>query len=277
MTPQQISQHYQSACLDELQALKPGNVHIFADGHRMVVQDFFNSAEVSASVIAKENLSVGARIFDAVKATQTQVGMNTNLGILLLCAPLIQAALMPNAENSLRTNLQTVLETLTVEDAKLVAKAIVLANPAGLASSDQYDVNHELQVNLLEMMRYAELHDNIAWQYTHQFEAIFESGFSFYQEAMQLWDNHAWATTWVYLNFLSTYPDSHIVRKYGGPLAQTVLAEALDVKLKVLTAGHPKLVKKLLLNWDTTLKTRNINPGTSADLTVATLLAIKLM
>lgn len=277
MTPQQISQHYQSACLDELQALKPGNVHIFADGHRMVVQDFFNSAEVSASVIAKENLSVGARVFDAVKATQTQVGMNTNLGIILLCAPLIQAALMPNAENSLRTNLQTVLETLTVEDAKLVAKAIVLANPAGLASSDQYDVNHEPQVNLLEMMRYAELHDNIAWQYTHQFEAIFESGFSFYHEAMQLWDNHAWATTWVYLNFLSAYPDSHIVRKYGAQLAQTVLAEALDVKLKVLTAGHPKLEKKLLLNWDATLKTRNINPGTSADLTVTTLLAIKLM
>lgn len=277
MTPQQISQYYQSACLDELQALKPGNVHIFADGHRMVVQDFFKSAEASAQIIAKENLSVGARIFDAVQATYTKVGMNTNLGIILLCAPLIQAALMPDSEYSLRTNLQKVLENLTVEDAKLVAKAIVLANPAGLESSDQHDVNHEPQVNLLEMMRYAELHDRIAWQYTHQFETIFESGLSFYQEAMQLWDNHAWATTWIYLNFLSLYPDSHVVRKYGDQLAQKVLTESLDVKLKVLTAGHPKLEKKLLLNWDAYLKERNINPGTSADLTVATLLAIKLM
>lgn len=277
MTPQQISQYYQSACLDELQALKPGNVHIFADGHRMVVQDFFKSAEASAQVIAKENLSVGARIFDAVQATHTQVGMNTNLGIILLCAPLIQAALMPDSEYSLRTNLQKVLENLTVEDAKLVAKAIVLANPAGLESSDQHDVNHEPQVNLLEMMLYSEWHDRIAWQYTHQFEAIFENGISFYQEAMQLWDNHAWATTWIYLNFLSMYPDSHVVRKYGIQLANTVIAESLDVKLKVLTAGHPKLEKKLLLNWDASLKERNINPGTSADLTVATLLAIKLM
>lgn len=277
MTPQQISQYYQSACLDELQALKPGNVHIFADGHRMVVQDFIKSAEVSAQVIAKENLSVGVRIFDAVKATQTQVDMNTNLGIILLCAPLIQAALITNAENSLRTNLQTVLENLTVEDAKLVAKAIVLAKPAGLESSDQHDVNHEPQVNLLEMMRYAQLHDNIAWQYTHQFETIFENGFSFYQEAMQLWDNHAWATSWVYLNFLSVFPDSHIMRKYGVSLAQSVLADALEVKLKILATGHPKMEKKLLLAWDASLKERNINPGTSADLTVATLLAIKLM
>lgn len=277
MTPQQISQYYQSACLDELQALKPGNVHIFADGHRMVVQDFFRSAEASAQVIAKENLTVGARIFDAVQATHTQVGMNTNLGIILLCAPLIQAALMPDSEYSLRANLQKVLENLTVEDAKRVAKAIVLANPAGLESSDQHDVHHEPQVNLLEMMRYAEWHDRIAWQYTHQFEAVFENGVSFYQEAMQLWDNHAWATTWIYLNFLSMYPDSHVVRKYGDQLAHKVLTESLDVKLKVLTAGHPKLEKKLLLNWDASLKERNINPGTSADLTVATLLAIKLM
>lgn len=277
MTPQQISKLYQSACLDELQALKPGNVHIFSDGHRMVVQDFFRSAEASAQVIAKENLSVGARIFDAVQATHTQVGMNTNLGIILLCAPLIQVGLMPDSEYSLRANLQKVLENLTIEDAKRVAKAIVLANPAGLESSDQHDVNHEPQVNLLEMMRYAELHDNIAWQYTHQFSAIFESGLAFYQEAMQLWDNHAWATTWIYLNFLSMYPDSHVVRKYGEQLAHSVLEEALDVKLKVLTAGHPKLEKKLLLNWDASLKERNINPGTSADLTVATLLAIKLM
>lgn len=277
MTPQQIAQHYQAACLDELQALKPGNVHIFADGHRMVVQDFFKSAEASAPAIAQENLSVGGRIFNAVNATQAQVGMNTNLGIILLCAPLIQAVLMQRADKSLQVNLQTVLESLNVEDARLAAKAIVLANPAGLKESDQHDVHQEPQVTLLEMMGYAEHHDTIAWQYTHQFEAIFDGGLSFYQEAMQLWDNHAWATTWVYLNYLSTFPDSHIARKYGQSVAQTVLAEAIDVKLQILNTGHPKLEKKRLLDWDAALKTRNINPGTSADLTVATLLAIKLM
>lgn len=277
MTPQKIAQHFQAACLDELQALKPGNVHIFADGHRMVVQDFFKSAEASAPAIAQENLSVGERIFNAVNATQAQVGMNTNLGIILLCAPLIQAVLTQRAGKSLKANLQTVLESLNVEDARLAAKAIVLANPAGLKESDQHDVHQEPQVTLLEMMRYAEHHDTIAWQYTHQFEAIFDSGLSFYQEAMQLWDNHAWATTWVYLNFLSSFPDSHIVRKYGLSIAQTILAEAIDLKLQILNTGHPKLEKKRLLDWDSSLKTRNINPGTSADLTVATLFAIKLM
>jgi triphosphoribosyl-dephospho-CoA synthase len=278
MTSQEIAKLYQAACLDEIQALKPGNVHIFADGHRMVVQDFFKSAEVSAQPIAKENLSVGERIFEAVRSTHANVGMNTNLGIILLCTPLIQAAFRLNEANlSLQKNLQFVLENLTIDDANLTAKAIVLANPAGLKNTDQHDVHQTANVNLLEMMRYAEHQDNIAWQYTHHFENVFEDGLMAYQEAMALWDNHAWATTWVYLNFLCAIPDSHIVRKYGMELAQTVLTEAQEIKLKILNTGHPKLEKKCLISWDASLKARNINPGTSADLTVATLLAKKLM
>ena len=41
------SQLYQSACLAELAALKPGNVHAMADGHGMTVEQFVKSAELS--------------------------------------------------------------------------------------------------------------------------------------------------------------------------------------------------------------------------------------
>ncbi|MGZ8262370.1 MAG: triphosphoribosyl-dephospho-CoA synthase, partial [Methylotenera sp.] len=40
---------------------------------------------------------------------------------------------------------------------------------------------------------------------------------------------------------------------------------------------NPKLVQQKLLDWDKSLKIRNINPGTSADLTVACLLATFLV
>ena len=39
----------------------------------------------------RTDLTVGERILSAVQATQEAVGLNTNLGIILLCAPMIQA------------------------------------------------------------------------------------------------------------------------------------------------------------------------------------------
>lgn len=282
-TPQQLAKLYQAACLDELQALKPGNVHIFADGHRMVLADFVRSAEASASAIAQEHLTVGMRILNAVDATQKTVGMNTNLGIVLLCAPLIQAAYLRDSKThdadqiAFKELLQNVLANLTVEDAIGAAKAIVLASPAGLSQADQHDVHVTPTVNLLEMMTYAKNVDLIALQYANGYADIFNEGQTSYQEAMQLWDNHAWATTWVYLNYLSAFEDTHILRKHGVETAKAVRRKAVEMKEKILQSGHPKLEKKALLDWDSTLKQQAINPGTSADLTVVTLFLMRLM
>ncbi|MES1987500.1 MAG: triphosphoribosyl-dephospho-CoA synthase, partial [Pseudomonadota bacterium] len=122
LTSVKLAQAYRNACMVELEALKPGNVHVFADGHGMTIHDFIKSADASAAVIAQANLSVGERILQSVKATQAAVGMNTNLGILLLCAPLIHAALSVNqasdGENkNLQQRLDFTLNQLTVEDA----------------------------------------------------------------------------------------------------------------------------------------------------------------
>ena len=87
IAPGAIAAAYRASCLDELDALKPGNVHAFADGHRMAVADFVASAEISAPHLAEAGAPVGRRVLRAVEATIDQVGQNTNLGILLLCAP----------------------------------------------------------------------------------------------------------------------------------------------------------------------------------------------
>src|SRR5690242_14660894 len=87
-----LSAAYIAACELELRALKPGNVHDFAAGHGMTVDDFAASAEVSAGPLCRPGASVGERILGAIRATRERVGCNTNLGIVLLAAPLVAAA-----------------------------------------------------------------------------------------------------------------------------------------------------------------------------------------
>lgn len=277
LTLQNIQRAYQTACLDELQALKPGNVHIFADGHDMDISHFISSAEASAPVLCQSNASVGERILTAVQATQRAVSMNTNLGIILLCAPLVHTAAqfvgqpLPNTA-ALRESLQITLENLTVEDGQAASQAIVLASPAGLGERSELDVQAVPEVSLLALMQAAQGDDRIAQQYANGYVDLFGFGLECLQSGLSQWEQPAWAATWLYLNFLSTYEDTHLIRKYGEGVAKGVMLEAQEVRQQCQHEGHPKYLKRALLDWDQSLKSRRLNPGTSADLTVTTLL-----
>ena len=96
----------------------------------MEVADFVRSAEVSAAPIAEKGARVGVRVRAAVEATLEAVGQNTNLGIVLLCAPLAAAAEV--ADEALRPALAGVLDRLDKADAADVFAAIAAANPGGL-------------------------------------------------------------------------------------------------------------------------------------------------
>jgi len=279
LTPEKIANAYHNACMAELQALKPGNVHVFADGHGMTIQDFVKSADVSAAVIAQPNLSVGERIFHSVVATKNAVGINTNLGIILLCAPLIHAAYCMSPEETLQQNLSDTLSKLTISDAQYTAEAILLANPAGLGGVNENDVHEKPSVTLLAMMQSAQHQDRIAWQYANSFADIFNFGLARYGEAQYKWQNrsktqhNAWATTALYLGFLARQLDTHVIRKHGESLAMDVMNEARKIDAAYLFVDNPKLIQKKLLDWDASLKYRSINPGTTADITVACVLA----
>lgn len=276
-TSEQLAKAYKAACMAELQALKPGNVHAFADGHGMTIDDFIKSADVTAQIITRPDLSLGERIFYAAEATKNAVGQNTNLGVLLLCAPLIDAALKLTDEQSLPQALHETLLQLTVSDAEYVSRAIVLASPGGLGDAAQYDVRDIPTVNLLTMMRSAQHKDRIAWQYANDFQDIMGFGLSRYADAMIKWANPAWSATALYLAFLAHYPDTHVARKYGESFAESLRQEAAEFEHMHSAADNPKLVQKKLIDWDKSLKMRAINPGTSADLTVATLLLAELV
>ena len=275
MSHQALAEAFRAACMAELTSLKPGNVHIFADGHGMVVQQFIQSADAVAAVIAQPGLSVGQRILASVEATWQVVDCNTNLGIVLLSAPLIHAALSNN-KGSLQQRLQQVLAELDVCDAELAFKAIVRASPGGLGESGEHDVHQAPAITLLAAMQAAAERDRIAWQYAHGFEDVFGTGLETYAQALALWGNPAWATTVLYLRLLSEFPDSHIQRKYDRSRAEEV-SRLAGTHLKALVSQeNPKLYQRTLLQFDAALKAQKLNPGTSADLTVATLLAYHL-
>lgn len=265
-----LAARFKAACIAELEAVKPGNVHALADGHGMTVQDFLRSAEAAAGVIAQPELSIGQRILQAIQATQAAVGCNTNLGIVLLCAPLIQTALQAGGKIT-REYLQRTLAQLSVKDAEDAFAAIRLANPAGLGHSARHDVAMPADVTLLDAMREAAERDLIARQYANGYEQVY-AGRDYYRDLCARWERPAWATSALYLYFLTHFPDSHIARKYGTDLALNVQQEAAVHWQALASCDNPKTYLRPLLDFDRSLKERGINPGTSADMTVATLL-----
>ncbi|MGQ0674430.1 MAG: triphosphoribosyl-dephospho-CoA synthase [Hyphomicrobium sp.] len=264
-----------AACEAELEALKPGNVHVHADGHGMQVRDFHLSARVAAPHIVNSRLRVGARIRRAVEATVDAVGCNTNLGIILLTAPLAAAA--QRSGLPLRESLGEVLAGLDVEDAAETFAAIRRASPAGLGSAKSADVANTARVTLREAMALAARRDRIARQYVTDYEDVFSFGI----RALTAASRRAGGTspdvvTNLHMRFLARFADSHIVRKHGLDIARSVASEA---RLN-LSHAHPPISarsRSVLMRLDRDLKTRGLNPGTTADLVVGTLFAARII
>jgi triphosphoribosyl-dephospho-CoA synthase len=269
-----IAQAFRWACIAEIEAPKPGNVHVFAAGHRMTAAEFIASADAAAPRLSAPDARVGARILGAVEATAEAVGSNTNLGIILLCAPLAAAA--ENERRDLRLSLIEVLQNLDIKDAEFAYRAIVLAAPAGLGRSARHDVLEPATVSLLQAMIEASGRDRIAAQYATNFSDIFDVGLPRLEKALGQYTDLRWATLATYLALLSAFPDTHIVRKHGPGIASEVQQAAATLQISLQESGRPDTLLPQLLTWDTALKAEGINPGTSADLTVATLFAKRL-
>jgi triphosphoribosyl-dephospho-CoA synthase len=240
----------------------------------MEVEDFVRSAEASAAPIASRGARVGTRVRAAVDATLKAVGQNTNLGIILLCAPLAAAA-EPQI-TPLRPALARVLDGLNQADAADVFSAIAAANPGGLGRAARHDVNTPPTATLREAMAEAAGRDRIARQYVTAYEDIFSLGLPALAAGRRRHTHARWSTLAVYLTFLAVLPDTHIARKFDLGVAEAVRREAAGWREAFAAARDPEEIADRLLDWDAALKSRGINPGTSADLTVATLFASSL-
>jgi triphosphoribosyl-dephospho-CoA synthase len=270
----QIASAFEDACRDELDAPKPGNVHVFTKGPRLDVKDFERSAAAASGPLTARAQRVGARILSAVEATASAVNTNTNLGIILLCAPLATAA--ETKSYDLRRSLSKVLGGLNRDDAELAFQAIVRASPAGLGRVGRHDVFAPVTVGLREAMAEAADRDRVAHQYVTDFADVFELGEPLLVATLARSTDRRLATLVTYLGFLAAFPDSHILRKYGLSVAVQTREQAGPLAALARKASRLEDVLANVLTWDAELKKANVNPGTSADLTVATLFAHRL-
>ena len=259
------------ACELDVTVRKPGNVSVASPGHRMRAEQFIASAQASAAALFDAGAPVGERIERAVAAAWAAVGCNTNLGIALLIAPLAAAAERPGALDSvaaLRHALDGVLATLDIADARAAYRAIAMANPAGLGQAAEADVHSEPQIGLRDAMALASTRDLVARQYANGFADVFEALRRDVASGFVLARASAADVQRVYLGWLSRNPDSHIVRKHGAAVAHTVMTAAQAWAAHPMPDSAPAFAA-----WDESLKNAGVNPGTSADLTVATLWA----
>lgn len=269
LTEAKTGKLFLAACRAELSALKPGNVHVHAAGHGMEVAQFEASAEAATPWIAASGEKVGTRILRAVEASFAAAGCNTNLGILLLCAPVAAAAEM-NLESGLRDRVRAVLASLDAGDAAAVYAAIRRARPGGLGEASEQDVAMPPTIGLLEAMNLAAGRDRIALNYTTAFEDIFEFGLPELIRARSNTNDEQLAIATLHMAYLAQFADSHIVRKHGETVANDVRQRAIALK-RLWQPAVQRNTMDGLLDFDAELKHQNVNPGTTADLVVATL------
>ena len=260
------------ACENEVAAPKPGNVNCFSDGHNMEVQDFIKSAHAIAPIMAQKALSVGELILQGIQATRTVVNCNTNLGIVLLFAPLCRAIHQCSHFKQLPEELEKVLLSLTVDDAKACYEAIRLADAGGLGNSEQQDIDAIPTVNLLQAMQIAEKRDAIAKQYVTNYKDILNIGLPILTSSIKSGESVEWATAFAYLKLLAGVPDTLIRRKQSLEQAIDISKAATKILTKVNENNMLSSFEAEIITWDNELKKKAINPGTTADLTAATLL-----
>jgi triphosphoribosyl-dephospho-CoA synthase len=272
------------ACVLDVAVRKPGNVSAASPGHGMAAAQFPASAQAAAAPLFVPGERVGARVERAMAATWAAIGCNTNLGILLLCAPIAAAVELPGALRStarLRAAVQATLAGLDLNDTRRTYRAIALANPAGLGRAQAEDVHDEPHLQLRAAMALAAQRDSIARQYANGFDDVFDVASPLMHPGFSLVDvdpdapvdpTTAASVQRVFLSFLSRWPDSHIVRKHGGAVAHTVMSAAQAWQGHLRPDADPAFAA-----WDEALKAQRINPGTSADLSVAALLVAGLL
>jgi triphosphoribosyl-dephospho-CoA synthase len=258
------------ACVLEATARKPGNVHRYADFVDATYLDFVLSAAAVAPVFEQAaGRPVGETVLAAVWATRRLTATNTNLGIVLLLAPL--AAVPPESE--LRSGVRDVLAGLTVGDSRDVFAAIRLARPGGLGDAPEQDVRGEPSLPLREVMALAADRDRIARQYAYDYVDVFDVGLPSLTDELRTAADLEAAVIGCQLRLLAAFPDSLIARKRGS-------AEAVEASRRaraVLDAGdrHTDAGRRAAGDFDAWLRAdgHSRNPGTTADLVTACLFA----
>ena len=259
-----IGQSAMLACCLEVSIPKPGNVHRSADFADTSFHDFLVSAVAIGPILDQaQRRSLGTTVYGCIVATRSVVNVNTNLGLVLLLAPLAMA------ENLTSHSVQESIDNSDATDCEQIYAAIRLVNPAGLASVGSYDIHESPPSHIVDAMRLAADRDLVAAQYSNGFREVFD----FVLPAIELGIERGWSLTdaviHAHLQTMHQLPDSLIARKNGTDVAN----QASALAGRVLNSGEPgdSLYLRELGEFDFWLRSdgNRRNPGTTADMIAA--------
>ena len=268
MNERSLADLIHQACLMEATARKPGNVHPEASFDDLTYDDFVRSADIVAPILASaEDIGVGRAILESVQATREALGRNSNLGIILLLAPL---AAVPRSV-PLRQGIGAVLQAIDLKQTQEVYDAIRLAAPGGMGEVEEGDVSQAPPFPLLEAMNHARERDAIALEYVTDFALTTGQAATIVASTA----HHDWELRVIHLHlwFLARRPDTLIARKCGIDVAEEAQgwAQHLFAEGWPETDGSVRLQRK----FDRWLREdgHRRNPGATADLIAAALFA----
>ncbi|HEY6563552.1 MAG TPA: triphosphoribosyl-dephospho-CoA synthase [Pirellulaceae bacterium] len=258
------------ACLSEVSAPKPGNVHRAADFDDLTFQDFAISAVCVGAVFAHAPLkSVGWLVRQSVQSIHDHVGRNTYLGTLLLLAPLAKCEFGTRDASRFPAQVGRALAGLTSQDAQEIYAAIRLARPAGLGNVDEFDVAGPAPPDLLSAMRAAADRDQVARQYVTDFTLVLGE----VVPELLAGSKRGWslpnAIVHAHVKIMAKYPDSLIARKLGTDLAEEARQRAELVAHSAPPWSDTYLERLAELDFWLRADGHRRNPGTTADLIAA--------
>lgn len=264
-----ISQCVELACILEATAPKAGNVHPGASFEDMTFEDLVASAVAIAPVFEEASThGVGTTVLAAVERRRGVTPVNTNLGMILLLAPL---AAVPRAV-ALDRSIGHVLKKLTVADAHAVYRAIRLAGAGGLGHVDEQDISEAPTCTLRQAMQLAADRDLVAHQYVNGFADVLAVALPGLCQALECGLDLRTAIVRTHLVLLARFEDTLILRKCGEAQAREATRRAREV----LDAGFPAPnARSRFDDFDAWLREggHSRNPGASADLLTAALFA----
>lgn len=292
MNPELIAKITQIASVLEVSGHpKPGNVHRTQDFDDMIFEDFIISGIVIGDLMKKaaergkkykddnslHKIRLGEIIKEAVLETDKWIGNNTNLGIIILFAPLSAAAGMSSDVRVLRQNVERVMKATTSKDAINLYDAINAADAGGMGEQEELDVADseargriiKEDISMFKVFEMSAKWDLLSSELTTGMPVTFETGYPIFKETKSTYGLNK-ATVQTFITILARNPDTLISRKYGMDTARIVTADADSILQNggILNAQGELLIRE----FDKQLLRNKFNPGTTADITAASIM-----
>jgi triphosphoribosyl-dephospho-CoA synthase len=237
---------------------KPGNVDRCHDYTETRLEHFLASVIFARPALEEAEAGVGRIgeiIKHAVRDTNCHEGGNTHFGAFILLIPIIYGKGIPGALSA--------IEKTDVSDAVAFYKAFAMTS-VKMNATDDLDVRdpHTLtiirdrEITLLEVMRHSAENDMVAREWITGFPLSRKGA-----DLLRQFGPGRQAIVNTFLTLLASETDTFIIKKHGTAVAHEIM----------LTAREVLDGKRSLEDFDADCIQRDINPGSIADILIASL------